>query len=154
MLADMSLTTRLSMCRSGRLSLITPQSARARSAVKELATASLADASCPEGAEHLSCTLSTAIPPRYQSLHIRRVGAPGTAVTTGEQLHRATGIASNAGCGAGATGDGTAARAAPAAADLAAAFLSSVSRRFDGSRKIARMKPSPSSAAETLKATV
>jgi len=59
---------------------------------------------------------------------------------TGEQPHRATGIAVVCGCGAGA--------------GAAAAVLSSASRCRDGSRTTARITPSPSSDAEIVKARV
>src|SRR6266849_3428800 len=79
-------------------------------------------------------------------------------VTTGEQLHRATGIASNPGCGAcagaGAGRAGPVARPGAVLSAVVAAALSSASRRLDGSRTIARMKPSPSNAAEMAKARV
>src|SRR5882762_10369803 len=71
---------------------------------------------------------------------------PATVVITGEQLHKATGIASEA-CWARAAGGVGAGVAAPAS-------LRSASRRRDGSRTIVRMQPSPSSPADTPKAIV
>jgi hypothetical protein len=84
---------------------------------------------------------------------------------TGEQLHRAAGIACIAcasSCGArSATGAATTARAAAAAAGAGAegaastaAALSSASRCRDGSRTIARITPRPKIPADTAKATV
>src|SRR5947199_8969870 len=70
--------------------------------------------------------------------------APATGVITGEQLHKATGIASEACCWAGAAtaAGGAGAGGGPGAAGVAAPASSrSASRRRDGSRTIARMKP-------------
>src|SRR5258706_10616030 len=69
------------------------------------------------------------IPDRLSAQRTGVAAEPGGAFTTGEQLHSATGIASNAGCGAGG-----------AAAGAAAAVLSSVSRCWLGGRVIARMR--------------
>src|SRR5882724_2144926 len=78
--------------------------------------------------------------------------APESVVINGEQLHRATGIASETCCSAGAAaavrlGAGGAGVAAPAS-------LRSASRRRDGTRTIVRMPPITSSPAETPKAIV
>ncbi|SRR6266705_587506 len=65
----MSPTTRLSMCRSGGRSLITPQSARAPSAAKGPHPGNHMSAGCPEGAEHLFQCAVIAMPLRNQSMH-------------------------------------------------------------------------------------
>src|SRR6266550_3661128 len=80
----MSPTTRLSMCRSGGRSLITPQSARAPSAAKGAHPGNHVSANCPEGAEHLFQCAVIAMPLRNQSMHN---GGSGTQVAR----HQVTG---------------------------------------------------------------